>query len=105
MNRLVGFVAGVMNMRAIGIASDKGTIELLHKCRGETRALAFVLEELDRRQFTDGPVVITHCHNEEAAQMLRRGIMTKWPGSNVTILPTRGLCSYYAEEGGLTICF
>ena len=80
MSRLVGFMAGAMNMRAVGIASHKGTFE-------------------------GGPVVISHCYNENGAQMLARGIHAKWPESQVTILPTSGLCSYYAEEEGILMAF
>ena len=105
MSRLVGFMAGAMNMRAVGIASRKGTLEMLHKTRGETRSLAFMLEEMDRRGFEGGPVVISHCYNENGAQMLARGIHAKWPESQVTILPTSGLCSYYAEEEGILMAF
>ncbi len=105
MNRLVGFMAGAMNMRAVGVASRKGTLEVLHKTRGQTRSLAFMLEEMDRRGFEGGEVVISHCFNEAGAQMLARGIQAKWPDSQVSILPTSGLCSYYAEEEGILLAF
>ena len=104
MNRLVGFVAGAMNMRAVGRASEAGKIELLHKTRGETRMLAFILETIDHSGY-DGatPVVISHCFNETAARLLATGIRNKWPAAPVTILPTSGLTSFYAEEQGLIV--
>ena len=105
MSRLVGFVAGAMNMRAVGVASDHGTLEMRHKTRGETRALACILEEMDRYGFKGGPVVICHCFNENACKLLQNGILAKWPESDITILPTSGLCSYYAEEAGIIMGF
>ena len=36
-NAHVARIAGVLNIRAIGHASDEGTVELLHNCRGEKR--------------------------------------------------------------------
>lgn len=104
MSRLVGFMAGAMNMRAVGRASDAGKIELLHKTRGETRMLAYILESIDRSGYDgSGPVVISHCFNETAAHLLANGIHNKWPGARVEILPTGGLTSFYAENQGLIV--
>ncbi len=106
MNKLVGFMAGVMNMRAVGCGNEEGKLEMLHKCRGETRMLALLLEELDHRGYNgEGPVVISHCQNEKAAHTLKGGIEKKWPGAPVTILPCGGLTSFYAETGGLIMAF
>ena len=43
LSRLAGFMAGVMNMRAVGRGSEEGKLEMLHKTRGETRMLALLL--------------------------------------------------------------
>ena len=104
MNRLVGFVAGAMNMRAVGRGNEAGKIELLHKTRGETRMLAYLLEAMDHSGY-DGtnPVVISHCFNENAARLLAGGIRNKWSGAQVEILPTSGLTSFYAEKQGLSV--
>ena len=106
MSKLVGFVAGVMNMRAVGRGSDDGRLEMLHKCRGETRMLALLLEELDHRGY-DGKrtVVIDHCQNEHAAQLLSGAITKKWPGAKVVVTPCGGLTSFYAETGGIIMAF
>ena len=103
MSRVVGFVAGKMGMRIVGRGSDEGKLEMLHKTRGETRTLAFILEEMDRRGYQGTPVVISHCFNENAAHLLRHGIETKWPGADVTILPCSGLTSFYAQDGGIIV--
>lgn len=104
MSKLVGFVAGVMNMRAVGCGSEDGRIELLHKCRGENRMLAFMLEEMDHRGYNgSGKVVISHNQNEKAALILKGGIEKKWPGAKVFVVPCGGLTSFYAETGGLII--
>ena len=103
LSRLAGFMAGVMNMRAVGRGSDDGKLEMLHKTRGETRTLAFILEEMDRRGYQGTPVVISHCFNENAAHLLRHGIETKWSGADVTVLPCSGLTSFYAQDGGIIV--
>lgn len=38
-------------------------------------------------------------------KLLKKGILGAWADSQVEILPTRGLCSYYAERGGLIVGF
>ena len=103
LNRMVGFVAGKMGMRIVGRGSDDGKLEMLHKTRGETRTLAFILEEMDRRGYQGTPVVISHCFNENAAHLLRHGIEAKWPGADVTVLPCSGLTSFYAQDGGIIV--
>lgn len=103
MSKLVGFVAGVMNMRAVGCGSEDGRIELLHKCRGENRMLAFMLEEMDHRGYNGGKVVISHSQNEKAALLLKGGIEKKWSDAEVFVLPCGGLTSFYAETGGIII--
>ena len=48
---------------------------------------------------------IAHCVNEGAAQKLKEMILAQWPKVNVQIHRCRGLCSYYAEKGGLLVGF
>lgn len=106
MNRLVGFMAGALGMRAVGRASEKGELAMLFKARGETRALAFMLEEMDRHKDLSGkPVIISHCQNPSAAALLRNGVLAKWPTAHVTIMETRGLTSYYAQREGLLVAY
>lgn len=104
MSKVVGFVAGMMNMRAVGQGSDDGRLDLLHKCRGEKRMLALLMEEMDHHGYNgEGTVVISHCENEDSALILKGGIEKKWPGAKVIILPCSGLTSFYAETGGIII--
>ena len=103
LNRVVGFVAGKMGMRLVGRGSEEGKLEMLHKTRGETRTLAFILEEMDRRGYNGTPVVISHCLNPVAAGLLKNGIENKWHGAQVYIVPCSGLTSFYAQEGGIIV--
>lgn len=105
-SRIVGFLAGRLNMRVVGAGSEEGTIEMLHKTRGENRMLALILEEMNKRGYTgETPAFISHCQNENGARLLRNGIRAKWSAAEVTIAPTSGLTSFYAEEQGLIVSF
>ena len=103
LNRVVGFVAGKMGMRLVGRGSDEGKLEMLHKTRGETRTLAFILEEMDRRGYQGTPALISHCMNPVAAGLLKNGIENKWRGAQVYVVPCSGITSFYAQEGGIII--
>ena len=55
--------------------------------------------------FRGGKLRIAHCQNEAAALELKARIESVFPQTDVTIQPCRGLCSYYAEKGGLLVGF
>lgn len=46
-----------------------------------------------------------HCENEKDAETLKEKILAEYPDAKVEIRPMCGLCSFYAEEGGLMIGF
>ena len=53
----------------------------------------------------EGKVRIAHCKNESAADTLREMILEAFPEVDVQIHGCRGLCSYYAEKGGMLVGF
>ncbi|MBO4352315.1 MAG: DegV family EDD domain-containing protein [Eggerthellaceae bacterium] len=102
-NAHVARIAGVLNIRTIGHASNEGTIELLHNCRGEKRTLKTLVHEMVERGCVGGTVHIDHCLNLSAATALKNAIELQIPEANVQIHPCTALCSYYADKGGLII--
>lgn len=104
-NPAVAKIAGVLGIRAVGRASDVGTLEQLHKCRGEKKALETIFSEMLSRGFQGGKVRIAHCLNSPAATKLKESILNVFPKSDIRIEPTTALCSFYAEQGGLMIGF
>ena len=102
---LVAKMAGLLGIRVVGRASDKGDLEQLHKARGEKKALEVTVESMKELGLTDGKVYIAHCMNETAALGLKALLNKELPKVEVTIYPTGGLCSFYAEKGGLMIGF
>ena len=102
---IVAKLAGILGIRLVGKASDKGDLEPLSKCRGEKNALETIVKQLKELGYVGGEVRITHCLNEAAANSLRSLILGEYPTARINILPCRGLCSFYAERGGLLIGF
>ena len=105
-SRVVGFIAGRLNMRVLGRRTEDGTIDFFFKTRGETRVLAKILEQMDEDGY-DGvrPVLISECNNQNAANLLEHGIHAKWPDARVDIVPCSGLCSFYAQDQGVIITY
>ncbi len=98
-------VAGVLGIRVVGKASDRGDLEQLAKCRGEMRALDCIVENLKRLGLKNGRVKISHCFNEKAGKLLAEKIKEEFSRVRVELQNCRGLCSFYAEAGGLLIGF
>ena len=48
---------------------------------------------------------IHHCENSEAAEKLKEAIIKAFPSAKVDIFKTRGLCSFYAERGGVLVAY
>ncbi len=101
----VAKIAGVLGIRIVGKASDEGTLAPTDKCRGEAKALAAIVKHLKESGLQNGKVELAHCLNEEAANTLKAMIADQIPGATVTIRKNLGLCSYYAEKGGLLVGF
>jgi DegV family protein with EDD domain len=99
----VAKLAGVLGIRVVGKASDQGTLQPMDKCRGETKSLQKLFELLASSGLRQGKVRIAHCRNESAAEELMRMIQTAFPDADVKISKCLGLCSYYAEKGGLLV--
>ncbi|MGN0995974.1 MAG: DegV family protein [Candidatus Ventricola sp.] len=98
-------IAGVLGICVVGKASDEGTLQQMHKCRGEKRALDAMLSEMNKHGYAGGRVCISHCLNEAAARQLEAAIRAEHPHARVDIEPCGALCSFYAERGGLIVGF
>lgn len=103
LNKLIGAVVGLLNIRMVGEASETGTLELLQKARGAKKALTAAVDEVLKAGYKGGRVIIAHRNNEKFCQQFIEVIKEKFPAADISFLPTSGLCSFYAEEGGLLL--
>lgn len=98
-------VAGLLKINLIGTASKEGKLEPLTKARGMKRAMRELLKYMKDDNYHGGEVIIDHCENEKDAEIIKDKILAEYPDAQVTIRPMRGLCSFYAEEGGIMVGF
>lgn len=100
----VAKIAGVLGIYIVGKATD-GELDPTHKCRGEKKVLRTLAEDMKEAGYCGGKVRIAHCQNPEAAAQLKAALTEQYPGCDVQIDACGGLCSYYAEIGGLLVGF
>ena len=102
---IVAKIVGIAGICIVGKASEQGTLDPKHKCRGEGRSLETLVKELESEGFNSGKVSIGHCLNETAAEQLKSLILSKFNAAKVEIHKLKGLCSFYAENGGVLVGF
>ncbi len=107
MSKFAGFMAKTLIIRPVCTASPEGTIDMVSKSIGSLGAYKKLVELAAERcnDFKDRKCVITHCDNLEDAQKIKEMLLAVCPFKEVDIHEMRGLCSYYALEKGLIICF
>ena len=101
LNKLVGAVIGMLNIRLVGNASPEGTLNLLHKAKGQKKAVQAVWAEMKKNGYKGGRVVISHCSNPEICGLIQAAVHSEFPDADVSSIHTSGVCSYYAEQGGI----
>lgn len=101
----IAALVGMLGIRMVGKASDEGTLELMSKCRGDKRAISALYNHMKEMGFAGGLVRIHHCANEAGVKFLRENILAEFPSAKVIISKLGGLCSFYAEYGGMIIGF
>ena len=104
-NKIVADVFDLLNMRMIAIASPEGTIKPLIKCRGSNHALSRMIEYLKKEGYDGGKIRISYVSNPEDSEKLKQEILNIWPNADVLVRPSTGLCSFYAEKGGILVGF
>lgn len=99
----VARVAGLLGICIVGKAGEEGTLEPLHKCRGEAKSLEKIVADMKEHGYEGGKARITHCQNAPLANRLKQLIEEEFASADVTVDLPRGLCSFYIERGGVLI--
>lgn len=102
-NKAVAAACGVLNIRIVGTGSEDGKIEPLAKCRGDKKAMAELISQLDATGFKKGKLRLAHTENPTLAETFRAKLQEHYPEAEIIVYEARGLCSYYGERGGIFI--
>ena len=96
-------IVSMLHVSIVGRASADGRLEPLQKCRGQARGLEQLWKNMKSEGYAGGKVRIRHTENAAAAAELRGMILSEYPRADVFVGENRGLCSFYAEHGGLLV--
>lgn len=102
-NKAVASAIGVLNISIFATASEEGTIQQISKCRGEKKVVRSMIEHLENAGYHGGKVRISHADNLKLAHNVRDKILELYPHADIVVYPMGGLCTYYAEIGGLLV--
>ena len=101
----VGAIVGILGIRVIGKAGVKGELVIASKSRGDHKAMQNMLSTMMKQGWNGSKVYIHHCMNQSAAEELKAALLEKFPNAEIEIGVLRGLCSYYAEVGGVLVAY
>lgn len=106
MSPLLGAVASVLGIRAIAVKSEVGDIKVVSKQRGDAGTYKYMTDLIMQKENVQNlPVYINHCDNIEGANAIKEILTDKYGCKDVRIVPTRGLCSFYANIGGIIVSY
>ena len=94
-SKVLAAAAGFLGIHVIA-SDDEGIIHDITKVKGEKRAIKTILSSI---------VIIDTVRNQKAAESMQEAIKAEYPEANIEIGTTGGLCTYYAEDGGLLVSF
>jgi DegV family protein with EDD domain len=103
--KIVASAFDLLNMRMIGVASPEGTIKPLFQCRGDRRALSKLIGYMKSEGYDGGKVRISHVLDPSVAENVKTQILSEWKNADILYYSTAGLCSFYAERGGMLVGF
>ncbi|MGN0480051.1 MAG: DegV family protein [Lachnospiraceae bacterium] len=104
-NPILAKGVGLLGIRIVGKASDEGTLQPMHKGRGDKKAIEHIINSMKECGYKHGRTIIAHYSNPEGAEALKRRIEESFGQFNGFIHKTTGLCSYYAEPQSILIGF
>lgn len=103
-NAKVAALVGMLGIRIIGDATD-GVLNVTDKVRGEKKTVFKIVENMKKAGYAGGKAYIDHCCNVFGAEALKEALLKEFPNAAIKTIPTNGLCSFYAEKGGLLVGF
>lgn len=104
-NHIAAKAAGLLGIRVVGKASHKGDLQQLEKARGEQKAIYAVINHMHKEGYWGGKVRIAHCQNPQFAKSVKQRLTKEFGNIDIELYSCRGLCSFYAEKGGVLVGF
>ena len=107
MNRILGKLAIILNIKFILGKTNNGEIELFDKARGSKRAFKKLLNIIGDcgSNFEDKILGIAHFNSKEKAELFKQKALEKYHFKKVIITEIGSTIATYADEGAILISF
>ncbi|WP_326974517.1 DegV family protein [Caproicibacter sp. BJN0012] len=107
LNRIAGKLISVLNIKLMMGSDGNGNIALYAKLKGINQMVEKFLSLIENSgKKTDGEnLVISHCNNPGLAERLKAAIEQRYHFKEIFIVPTGGISSLYADDGGIVLAF
>lgn len=106
LSRVQAVLANTLSIKPVMGAED-GEIIKKAQSRGIKKALAKMTQLIaeEGRDFEKKTAVISHCNCEQRAEDVKKQLLAAAPFKDVKIIPTGGLSTLYACDGGIVVAF
>ena len=106
MSKITAFIASALYIKPLCVGVD-GCIEVYEKPRTLKGAFKRLVESIATKCDTcnERECIITHCKNPEGANFIKEEIEKTYNFKRVVVEEMKGLCSFYALEKGVIVCF
>ncbi|MFN2925470.1 DegV family protein [Lachnospiraceae bacterium YH-ros2228] len=98
-------LANALNIKPVMGSTPQGSIQQLGQGRGMIRAIDKMIDEM--LKVTSHPetkcLAISHCNAPETAEKVKEAALKKSAFREIKIVPTRGVSSMYANDGGIIL--
>ena len=103
LNPVIGKAVGALKLCILATATDEGKFEVLSKNRTFKKDMDKCIEECVKRELKGKEILISHCLNEDGAELMKNKLLKQYPEAKIEIRQTGLLTGYYAEKGGLIV--
>ena len=107
MNKFVGSIITTLGIKPIMRDDGDGNITLAGHSRSENQTIKKMVEFVVKsmKKTTNERMVISHCNNPSLAERIMTAVREKFDFAEILIVPTGGISSVYANEGGVILAF
>lgn len=110
MSKVKGIVASVLSIHPVLSDNGDGEVVSLHLVRGLQNSLNKLVESVKEAVQSAAaktiPMVLSQCLCSDRAEKIKQQLLRECPSiSEVTIVPTSGLSTVYANKGGVILAF
>ena len=106
MSAFKGAVASALGIRAVSMKSPKGEIQVLSKQRGDNNTYKYMVNQMaSLKDLKKCHIVISHCMNADGAYKVKNLLKELYDAVDVEVIETKGLCSFYANVGGILVSY